>query len=387
MTVSSRIRVLFIGFAQSTHTHAWISLLDPARFDVRLHGVQGFGLPPEADSIRMTATPSRSRRLRQRIARRLLGADNVDLEMQYLTGEIDSWRPGIIHTLGLDPASYFFLDLRRKTPPRWRCPWVVTARGGPELALNRLIPREAARIREVMAACDQLIADNELNYEHAVSLGLAPGKVSPLGRMPGVGGVDIATLQSLRKVPAVKSRVILMPKAYDCPASKVLPVFEALKICGDRIQPCEIHFTAATPEAEMWFATLPPEIRAASRLHGRLSREALLALMGQSRVLLAPSLTDGVPNVLYEAMASGCAPILSPLETLQPLVAQGVRMLFARNLFPMEIAEALVKAMTDDALIESMVAANSGKIRDLADRQQARTRVSSYYESLVQGGQ
>jgi glycosyltransferase involved in cell wall biosynthesis len=202
--------------------------------------------------------------------------------------------------------------------------------------------------------------------------------------MPGVGGVDVAALRALRTVPATASRVIVMPKAYECPASKVLPVFEALKLCWEEIQPCEVHFTAATPEAEMWFATLPERIRAGCRMHERISREDLLRLMGRSRLMLAPSLTDGVPNVLYEAMATQCAPIVSPIDTLRPLVADGVNVLFARNLYPEEIARALVRGMSDDRLVESLVAANARLVEKTADRAQIRGQVSDYYRHLAQ---
>jgi hypothetical protein len=382
VTSTHRPRILFIGLAESTHTHAWISLLDPQQFDVRLHAVHG-GPPAAGASAAMTRAPTGWARLRRRVARRLFGNHGVDLEMQWLAREIRSWHPHIIHTLGLEPASYFYLDLRRRLGTEKEMAWVVTARGGPELALQRLVPRDAMRISEVMKACDQLIVDNDLNYEYAVTLGLAREKVASLGSTPGVGGVDVRSLRAQRTVAAARSRLVLMPKAYECPASKVLPVFEALKLCWDRLQPCEIHFTAATPEAEMWFATLPAAIRAGCTLHERVSRDALLKLMGRARIMLAPSLTDGVPNVLYEAMASGCAPIVSPIETLQSIVREDVNVLYARNLYPEEIAAALVRGMSDDRLIESIVAANAALVERLADRERIRCSVADYYRALA----
>jgi hypothetical protein len=379
-----RPRVLFIALAQSTHTHAWISLLDPAEFDVRLHGVHGT-MAPEGVVVRMTRPPSRLSRLQHRVARRIVGARIADLEMQALAREIHEWQPQVIHSLGLEPASYVLLETRRRFGANANGTWVVTARGGPELALHRLIPREAARIREVLERCDRLIADNALNYQYAIELGLLPQKAACLGPVPGIGGVDVEALRALRSVPAAKSRLIVMPKAYDCPASKVLPVFEALKLCWDRIQPCEIHFTAATAEAEMWFAALPERIRKGCRLHERISRDELLRLMGRSRLMLAPSLTDGVPNVLYEAMASGCAPVLSPIETLESLVAEGVHALFARNLYPHEIADALVHGMSDDNLVSAIVARNAGLVERLADRRRIRNQVVDFYRACASG--
>ena len=381
-----RIRVLFVALAQSTHSHAWITLLDPMEFDVRVFGVQGTRVP-DGLPIKMVPMPQPPRRV-QRVLRRLARLQPITPDQQTeqaLVKFVSDWNPDIVHSLGLDPASYFYLKLRRRHPILERAAWVVTARGGPELALGRLLSGEAARIKAVLEGCTQFIADNDLNYRYAVALGLAPEKKAPFGRMPGAGGIDIPMLREARLAPVSTSRIVVMPKAYECPASKVLPVFEALKLCWAEIQPCEVHFTAVTPEAEMWFSTLPAEIQNGCRLYHRISPRELFALMGRSRVMLAPSLTDGVPNVLYESMASGCLPIVSPIETLTPLVEENINVLFARNLYPDEIAHALVRAMRDDVLVDAAAERNLELVGKLADRQKIRPVVAENYRRLSEG--
>src|SRR4029079_17938236 len=141
-------------------------------------------------------------------------------------------------------------------------------------------------------------------------------------------------------------RVILWPKAYECPWSKALPVFEALTQYWQRLPEGEIHMLATVPESRMWFHAMPAAIKRACVIDERIPRDAVLQLMGRSRVMLAPSLVDGTPNSMFEAMATGAFPILSPLDTIRPLVRDGRNTLFARNLYPDEIGEALVRAMT-----------------------------------------
>ena len=106
--------------------------------------------------------------------------------------------------------------------------------------------------------------------------------------------------------------------------------------------------------------------------------------MERARILLAPSLIDGVPNSLYDAIVSGAFPIVSPLETIMPVVNQQENVLFARNLYPHEIADALVHAMNDDALVDKAAENNFKLVRTIANRQTIKTNVVNYYKRLTE---
>jgi glycosyltransferase involved in cell wall biosynthesis len=98
----------------------------------------------------------------------------------------------------------------------------------------------------------------------------------------------------------------------------------------------------------------------------------------------APSLVDGVPNSLYEAMAFGALPIVSPLATITPVVKQDENVLFARNLYPDEIAAALVRALTDDALVDGAAQYNLRLVEKIANRQTIRKQVINFYNKLLE---
>jgi glycosyltransferase involved in cell wall biosynthesis len=395
-----RPKILFVGLSESSHTHAWIDLLDGAPLNVRLFALPT-GLPPAAWNVRTYVTAATGEKMpsktRAGLPVKMLGGRIVsfaaaklglrsarpDLRAKWLSEVIREWRPDIIHTLGLDSA-FFYFKVRRQFALHEIGRWVVQVRGGPELALHRLMAEHRPRIEQILAECDQLIADNKQNYEYATALRLSADRVSPLGVVPGTGGIDIDSLQAIAKgPPSRRERIILWPKAYECPAGKALPVFEALKLAWPRIAPCKIYMTAATPETQMWFHTLPRPIQDASQIVERLPRPELLNVLSRSRVMLAPSLADGIPNCLYEAMAAGAFPILSPLETICSVVSEGTNVLFARNLYPQEIADALCRAMTEDSLIDAAASRNLTLVRKLADRSHIRSRVIRYYEQLT----
>jgi uncharacterized protein (DUF2336 family) len=82
-------------------------------------------------------------------------------------------------------------------------------------------------------------------------------------------------------------------------------------------------------------------------------------------------------------MAAGALPIVSPHETLTPVVKNEENVLFARNLYPPEIADAISRAMTDDQLIDSVAERNLILVRRIADRAVIRPHVIEFYERLT----
>jgi len=401
-----RPRILFVGAAESSHTHAWIDLLEGSGLNARLFALP-HTTPPDSWPVRTYVTayghkgaldPARraglypegaAARFAVRNLRRVFRREGSPeaSAARWLSEVVRRWRPDVIHTLGLNTASYFYADVRKRFGLEGRGLWVVQARGGPDLALHRLVPEHAGRIREVLGTCDQFVADNERNYELALECGLRRESLSPLGVVPGTGGIDVDALAGAWAAPPSGRTVLLWPKAYECPQSKALPVFEALKLLGEeRLAPFEVHMLAMTAETRMWFETLPEWLRRQCRTYERVPRGLALELMTRARVMLAPSLSDGVPNSLYEAMAAGAFPVLSPLETITPVVREGENVLFARNLFPEEVAGALARALGDDALVDAAAERNLALVRRIADRAQVRARVLDFYEGLAARG-
>jgi glycosyltransferase involved in cell wall biosynthesis len=117
----------------------------------------------------------------------------------------------------------------------------------------------------------------------------------------------------------------------------------------------------------------------------RVPRLEALKYIADSRVVLTPSLVDGTPNAMLEAMACGSLPIVSPLDSITPLVSGEDNVLFARNLYPDEIARAVVRAMTDDELVTRCAWANRTVVESFADRGRIRVEVRQLYERLAAG--
>jgi glycosyltransferase involved in cell wall biosynthesis len=400
-----RPRILFIGPGDSTHTHAWVGLLEGRPFNVRAFVPPGMMSPPDFWKVKTYLTAyergpydaetrsrlideGRARRVAERLAARARGRawDARKYAEEWLARILREWRPHVVHTFSLD-AGEFYMKARRAYGVGGDSVWVLQARGGADLAWTHLDPALRPKIGEVLRACDQLLSDNTQNFRIARELGVREEQLSSIGTAPGTGGVDIDALREGWDGPPSQRRVILWPKVYEWPWSKALPVYEALRLAWERIQPCEVDMLATTPDAKMFYWTLPEEMRRSMRLRDRVPRAEALAAMKRARVMLAPSLVDGTPNSMFEAMAAGALPIVSPLETIVPVVENERNVLFARNLYPEEIASALVRAMTDDALVDEAARLNLELVGRVANREEVRARVVEFYESLARGAE
>ena len=82
-------------------------------------------------------------------------------------------------------------------------------------------------------------------------------------------------------------------------------------------------------------------------------------------------------------MATGSFPIVSPLNTIQEIVKNEENVLFAKNLYPQEIADAIVMAMTDDELVESSIKRNYETVKNIADKKAISQKVIQYYKGLM----
>lgn len=373
-------RLLFVGSATSSHAHSWIDLLRGSGFDLRLFSpVVNEGPLPDDVLIPTYLLGDAPVPDRPWLHRRPVG----EAPSNCLEDVIRVWCPDIVHTFGLFDAGLVSARVRCRFDDSFPTRWVLQLRGGSDLELNRFRPERVARIVEAAACADRILSDNRRNFAYLEAMGVDGWRFADIAPVPGTGGLDADRFLPWRRPPAQR-RLIVWPKCYNTAFAQALPVIEALRRCWERLSPCRIAMLwMVQNDVEDWLRTLPEGLRTVCDIRGHIPRDEVLELLGDARVMLAPSLVDGVPNSLYEAMVNGALPIVSPLGTITDVVAEDRNVLFARNLYPDEIAAALVRAMSDDGLVERATAGNLELVARIAGRAAIRAKVIRFYRSLM----
>lgn len=408
-STSRRLRILFIGAIQSTHAQSWIRGVLTQPVDARAFSTEKFRVPHDVGvgtyvQYRRASAPHWGLSAWQSIYHR--GLDSSKAFVEVAAGRSDSeavqgairreqlrrmarrlgvvlrdYKPHVVHIFGLSTASREIrraIDQSRHMPRK-----VVQVRGGADVFFQSAAIEDRLRTKEAIEWADVVLADNPVEYARLRSIGARVDPPDGIDRVPGTGGIDLDDMMFENLTRPSERRMILCPKGYEGLQSKILPVVEALQIAWRDIQPCSVTIAMAVDELPQWVARMPLSMRSRIELHGRVSHRSMLDNMRNARVMLAPSLVDGTPNVMWEAMACGAAPIVSPLDSIVPFVSHENNVLLARNLYPNEIAEVLVRAMTDDSLVDDMAEANIDLVRRLANRAVFMPRIVDMYRSLA----
>ncbi|HQG30169.1 MAG TPA: glycosyltransferase, partial [Candidatus Ozemobacteraceae bacterium] len=195
---------------------------------------------------------------------------------------------------------------------------------------------------------------------------------------------QLAQLSAQLADPACR-RLVLFPHAREDRFHLFHPMLQAVQLAEASLRRYRLMFVGVNDESRQAINTLPKSLRSHCEMRKQISHDDVYDLLGGSRVVVKPSISDGTPNIMLEAMATGTLPILSPIESIQEWLADGVNGLLAANDDPEALADAMARACEDDVFVRDAASMNSGLIEARADRRGVRKQVLAMYESLWSG--
>ena len=295
---------------------------------------------------------------------------------------VEAVQPDLVHALRIP----FEGMLAAFTPPQ--VPLAVSIWGN-DLTLHARGSRwmEAAT-RRTLRRADALAADAARDLRLASAWGFDPQKPALL--VPGNGGIDLTEIQALRGQPRPEITpipagvpLVVNPRGFRPGSLRSDVFFQSIPLVLQH-EPAA-HFLcpsmAGQPEAIEWVEHL--KISQQVHLLPTLPQTQLWEIFLRAEVFVSPSVHDGTPNSLLEAMACGCLPVVGDIESMREWITPGVNGLLADAANPQALAEAIAMGLENAGLRASAAERNRQIIESRADRRQNRAQVVEFYNSLL----
>jgi glycosyltransferase involved in cell wall biosynthesis len=398
-------RLLIVGMHNSPHAHRWLRMIARPDTAILLFPVLSFPyeLPEGFTGIRMPAAtrqlppglwvvdPADVQSEADKIENRRLGYvpfshSFVDPALlatpQRLIALIDAFQPHFLHSMEVQMAGYLCEEAARRLGPRF--PRWILSNWGSDLSLFRKLPGHEERLRKVCRRIDLYMGDCARDQVLARAFGYR-GPVLPI--VPASGGMDIDAISQFATEPPSARRVIMI-KGYHNWAGRGLLALSAVQLAKEHLRDYRIQILAASASMKQWAA--------AAAAHTGLSIEPLgyahdhfsaLRRLAQARALIGISISDGIATTVLEAMMLGVFPIQSSTACVDEWITHGRSGLIVSPHDTREMADALIRAASDDALVDAAAEENLRTIRSRWDIATNAARIWEIYEPLLQASE
>jgi glycosyltransferase involved in cell wall biosynthesis len=123
------------------------------------------------------------------------------------------------------------------------------------------------------------------------------------------------------------------------------------------------------------------------RLLPSVLREQMADLFRLASVAVSPSLHDGTPNTLLEAMACGCFPVAGDIESVREWITEGVNGLLCDPTKPDTLAYAIIQAIGDIGMRDTAREHNLRLIAERAEYGKVMRQAEEFYFRIVERNQ
>jgi glycosyltransferase involved in cell wall biosynthesis len=269
------------------------------------------------------------------------------------------------------------------------CPLLISVWGNDFTLIARQNALLARHTRRAMGRASALHCDCRRDLELAVrDWGFRAGK--PAAVLPGAGGIQQSLfycgapdedLQRQLDIP-VGAPVVINPRGLRRYVRNDA-FFQAIPLVL-REFPEAVFINIAMKDHPMVTAWVGQYgIQSQVRLLPVVPREQMARLFRLAQVTVSPSLHDGTPNTLLEAMACGCFPAAGDIDSVREWITDGVNGLLFDPTDPEAIAVSVIHALRDHQLRECAREHNLQLIRERAEHGSVMRQAENFYRHLV----
>ena len=322
--------------------------------------------------------------LRTRL-RQWLGPLTVPKAARSFRRIIDQIHPDLIHAMRIPFEGMVAASAVRsvaKITPYLAPPLVASVWGNDFTFHARATPLMKRYTRNSLNIANGLHTDCQRDQRLARQWGYPEGRQTLV--VPGGGGVQAEVFYPLSKrsdESQVHTRVI-NPRGFRAYVRNDT-FFRAIPLVLQSKPDVRFLCTAMAGEskAKKWLDFL--DIHSAVELLPKVSRDEMAQLFRSAEVSVSPSIHDGTPNTLLEAMACGCFPIAGDIESLREWIIPGENGLLIDPNKPGELAEAILRSLSDDGLRQKAMETNQRLIAERAEYRQVMEKVETFYRIFI----
>lgn len=393
------MKVLIVAMAQSIHTARWINQMADQGWDIHLFPSMDTGVVHAEINDVTVHHSAYGRQINcdpgigfrglplffesaADSARRLIKKVSPDYRILQLMRVIDKIKPDIIHSMETQEAGYLTAEVKKRCKKPFPV-WMHTIWGSDIYLFGRLSAHKE-KIRNIVESCDYFLCECRRDIELAKALGLRGGAAL----WPSAeGGFDLGVCAAIRSSIKTSERRNIMLKGYQGWAGRALVGLVALERCADILKGYEISVFSAGSDvavaAELFSDATGIPVRL---IPSGTSHRDILGLHGKSRLSIGLSISDGVPSSFLEALVMGSFPIQSWTSCADEWIEDGNSGILVPPEDPEVVANAIRRALTDDALVNQAAETNYRLAGGRLDKTVLRQKIVELYEGVAAEG-
>lgn len=403
----ARPTILIVGMQNSVHVARWLNMLrgGPARFvvfpvhterpvaelapwspvasrsDVEALAPGAVGVVELSKSDAERFATWETERAAGRLFPPSLGIEtNPGLALpDELIAAIRTLRPDLVHTMEIQLAGYLALGAKRYLGSAMP-PWLLS-NWGSDIYLYHRLPAHRPVVLELVRSIDGYLAECRRDVPLARRLGLKGHAFDP---MPASGGIDFGTVPPLDRLTPPSQRDTILVKGYHGWSGRGMHILSALHLAapalrGHRIR---VQFCSAAM-LEMMRAMAEADGLDIAPVPYAPTHEEALGRIAEARIVVGIGISDGIGTTLLEAMCYGAFPIKATSSCACEWVRNGRDGLIVDPHDVSGLAEGLVRAASDDALVDAAATRNRACVEERWDVVRNSAAARSIYHRML----
>ena len=308
----------------------------------------------------------------------ILNSKNIILHEGDLEMVIDMVKPDIIHTLEMQHSAYLLLPIRekRKEFPLWfySC-W------GSDIKWFRHFPNDKKNIVKILGYIDALFSGDKQSIKIVVN---DFGFSKKILNVPSPGGIKIGEINKyLKNIKVTSKRKIILVKGYTGWVYKPETIFKALEKCSNLIKEKKYNIVIYLPgEVDKYIERLTKLGICVTKFLHTNNQLKVFKLFSKSRINLAASLSDGIPNSMIESMLVGSFPIQSIFFGSEEYISNCQNGIVLDPLDVEGYVKAIKLTLNDNNLVDSAAKYNKLLISNKYDYFNIKKKVLFFYNSF-----